>query len=196
MNSVINAVLNLNVKDLSEILLRGEDPNISEEGMSAINWASTLFDTEKIGLLIKYGANVNSKDMDGVTALMKSSYLGNLAIVELLLNEGAIVNDLDDTGQSALMSASKAGCINIVKSLISYNAEVNLKDKNGLTALHWSTTEGDFPEIAEYLLQHDGNLYQKNNSGLSPIDYAKKLNRVRWIQVAIIGLGDTDNLIT
>jgi serine/threonine-protein phosphatase 6 regulatory ankyrin repeat subunit A/serine/threonine-protein phosphatase 6 regulatory ankyrin repeat subunit B len=94
-------------------------------------------------MLIRSGANVNTKDEWGRTALMEAARNGCESIVQLLIDNGADVKN-----STALISA--VGCYGndedkkerIVMLLIRSGANVNAKDKQGRTALMEAARNG------------------------------------------------------
>jgi len=108
-----------------------------------------------IALLLKYGADVNYRDKDGISALYKAVLIGNPEIVKILLNYKADKDDkfylsedqipfsieksLSKTvltdGGTLLMLATSEGHISVVKELLESGANPYIKTKSGLTAL-------------------------------------------------------------
>ena len=104
-------------------------------------------DTEKVKEALKLGANVNAKDMDGMTALM---YTESAEVAELLLTRGVDINAKDNHGRTALICTKNA---EVAKLLLEHRADVNAKDKNGTTALMWAE-ERCHTKIANILRTH------------------------------------------
>ena len=59
------------------------------------------FYTDVVKLLIKAGAEVNSKNYDGNTALMRSAFHGHANVAKLLIKAGADVNAKNNDGKPA-----------------------------------------------------------------------------------------------
>lgn len=93
-----------------------------------------------VEVLLKHGANVNGKGVDGKTALMGAVYRRNFAMAEMLIKSGANVNAQDYNGDSVLEYASKGSC------------------------------SADGEEMIKYLLQNGANRNIKNNQGKTPLD--------------------------
>lgn len=77
-------------------------------GNDALLYAAYYNRVEIAELLLEYGADVNSVDIDGWTSLMKSAMGGYLDMVKLLLKYNADRFLIDDDGNTALMWASEA----------------------------------------------------------------------------------------
>jgi ankyrin repeat protein len=104
-------------------------------GETALIRASSRGRTEIVKLLLKAGANPDTKDNYGETALMRASLSGHKDIVILLLKAGANPDTKDNYGETALMKASYNGHKEIVKLLLKAGADVNLQATRGDTAL-------------------------------------------------------------
>ena len=107
-------------------------------------------DTKAVQAALAGGAEVNSRDADGITPLMHAARgkRPNIAnptptdhpeVVELLIKRGADVNAKTDAGFVALFWAARYGHEKVAKVLIDNGADVNAKDKDGISALKWAT---------------------------------------------------------
>ena len=67
--------------------------------------------------IIDSGADINEKDIKGMTALMYASISGNENLVQLLLTKNADINIEDNNGMTALMYATKNNHIKIINLL-------------------------------------------------------------------------------
>jgi len=107
---------------------------LTEAEEAKILTEETKISIEKTKLLIKAGANVNTKGYCGQTALMYASRNPrSIEQTKLLINAGADVNAKDDFGETALI---KAGTTEQTKLLIKAGADVNARCKRyGYTAL-------------------------------------------------------------
>jgi len=127
------------------LISKGADVNIigTYDGRTALMWAAAN-SKKAVELLLKNGAKVNVKGVDGMTAFIQSIFgilSGSVTtdVCDLLIENGEDVNaqltGADATGWSALMFAASNGKPDLIKYLISKKADVNLKAKDGATAL-------------------------------------------------------------
>ncbi len=116
-------------------------------------------DTKAVEAALAGGAEVNSRDADGITPLMhaargKSPEIANPnptdhpAVVELLIKRGANVNAKTEAGFVALFWAARYGHEKVAKVLIDNGADVNATDNDGTTALKWATANKQAEVIA------------------------------------------------
>lgn len=86
--------------------------------------------------LIKAGANVNVRTVNGKTPLQKATEKNHLKIVEVLIRHGANVNAVyNSENRTALHLASRNGFDKIVDLLLKSGASINYQNKYGRTAL-------------------------------------------------------------
>jgi ankyrin repeat protein len=90
-------------------IAKSEKPALSEDDQKQLNRdllnAAANGDNNKIGRLIKKGADVNAKDEFGYTAFMSAAANEDTAACEFLLDKGADINAKDNYGWTALMNA-------------------------------------------------------------------------------------------
>ena len=132
---------------VKELLAAGADPDHTAMTphagqISALAWAvrSDSAGSDKVEMvetLIDAGADVNPKNISGLTPLMFAAMPGgDVRIVELLLARGADVNGSNpDNGYTALMGAVEESSREIVSALIKAGADLHAKNKFGQTAL-------------------------------------------------------------
>lgn len=115
----------------------GTEPDARDprDGTWALLVAADNGRAEIVETLIRAGANVNTRDNNGVTALMAAAKNGEKEIVQALIKTGADVNAKNNFGGSALMSAAARGHTEIVRALLAAGADPNAQDNRGGTAL-------------------------------------------------------------
>ena len=183
---VLHILIDGDADGLARYLAAGGDANAVHNGNPLLTWACSLaLDYPgMVELLVEHGADVNRRGRNGQIPLVTASYLGATSTVALLLRAGARVNDADDDiGQTALMAAAKGGHLDVMERLVAHGGKVDAKDKRGSTALHWSSADGDHPEVARYLLNLGIDPNEKNASGRSPKDSARVLKRRGMLRV-------------
>lgn len=99
-----------------------------------------------------HGADVNSKNSSGASALHGAIYNNQLKAAELLLKHGADVNAKDNYGNTILHHTIGINNIEAAKLLIKYGADVNVKNNNNFTPLD-SAILGQQKELAELFLK-------------------------------------------
>jgi uncharacterized protein len=161
--------------------LSDRGPNAVIEGRPALLWVSSTTNHDAATTLLAMGADPNLRADSGETALLCAAYLGNAQFVQLLLQAGADVDTVDIDGQSALMAAAKGGHMEVVRLLVDAGASLDREDARGRTALHWSTVEGDNDDVVAYLLAKGAVKQSVSADGLSPRDYAIKLDRSKCL---------------
>lgn len=82
-----------------------------------------------IQLLLSYGADIDSKGLEGRTALALAAESGFLSIFEFLLSRGADVDAVDHDHATPLHLASRAGHTEIVRALLDKRADVDHQDR-------------------------------------------------------------------
>jgi ankyrin repeat protein len=131
------AVRSGDIETVKGLLAKGADKNTgdSQFGVSPLSWAALLGQTEIAELLIRNGADVNSRNRDGGTALHGAAFLGHADTAALLVRKGADVNATNDKGETSLfvMGADWAITEHIAELL---KIEVDAENvKNGRTEI-------------------------------------------------------------
>lgn len=89
---------------------------------------------ECIQTLLSLGADVQFRNMDGLTPLSLAVRMGSIESTKILLEHGSCANSRDKNGKSPLHYAAEAQNVhNIVELLIQYGADVNSPDMLGFT---------------------------------------------------------------
>ena len=102
-------------------------------------------------------ANINDRDVFGLTAIHIASLKGHKDCVESLLRAGADVNVKNINGLTAIHIASLKGHKDCVESLLRAGADVNVKNINGWTALYCAKYIG-YGDCVDVLIKHGGSL--------------------------------------
>jgi len=92
------------------------------------------FDILKI--LLKYGADIDSRMQFGETSLHRSVSYNDTFQTYFLLNYGADANSLDYNNNSPLHFGCHNNCYNTVNILLKYGAKVNIKNNIGYYPIH------------------------------------------------------------
>ena len=130
-------------------------------------------DKDKMGLLLRKGADANTQDEYGWTALLWVAQKGGTHAAEmmrLLLDAGADANTQDENEWTPLMYTAYRGgehAVGTMRLLLDAGADVNMQDEDGETALMWAARWGcKYSDKIIYVLVNAGadiNIKDKNN---------------------------------
>ena len=144
-------------------------------------------DLSAVSAALANGADVNAKNIKGLTALMKASIEGHADVVKLLLDKGADVNARTDSGYMALTAASWAGHADSVKLLLDNGADVNVKDVEGGTVLMGASWAGHV-DVVKLLLDNGADINAKDPEGRTAL-MAASLNGNKDIVRVLVKAG-------
>ena len=124
---------------------------------------------QMVELLIKKGADVNVRNYEtsnssGTTPLLEAVKQGNKDLVELLCAANADTSMAGADGLTPLQLAVTKQQTSIVFALVKWSADVHVVTKNQDNLLHNTKN----PLIVQYLAGQGVDLFQSNNSGVSP----------------------------
>ena len=168
--------------DVVRTLLKAEaDPDIpiQSEGVTALYVAFLNNDIPLLKLLIRYNADPNIQDPNGMTVLHEASACGNLAMATLLLKAGAYTH-LFSGDDTPLHLACTNGHIEIVKELIEHT-DPNIAPIKGDTPLLRACL-ADNIEIATVLLKAKANPNIRSRRG-TPLQIATSTRNTPLIRL-------------
>jgi len=151
-------------------------------GRTPLHAAAYRDNKEVVELLIKNGADVNTRDKTGDTPLHLAAGEGNKAVAELLITNGADVNARTKYGgNTPLHEAARStySHYGVLELLISNGADVNARDKHGHTPLHEAADWG-LPFAVELLIKNGADVNARTfgkGKGLTPYSYAQHKER-------------------
>lgn len=106
----------------------------------------------------------------GAVALHHAAFSGEIQCVASL-TAVTPVTITDDEGRTPVHAASLRGHKHVMEHLRASGWPIDVTDSSGNTALHMSAWFGSLDAV-EYLMEVNLNPYQKNDIGLTPLDYA------------------------
>jgi ankyrin repeat protein len=159
---------------MANCLTNGMEINSAESsyGCSALHLAASYNRKEAAKQLIERGANINVRDLNGMTPLHYAALHGHDDMIELLLNNKANVNAFDCQGLTPLHLAAQFGHAKTINLLIDRGADLNAKTNlQGLTPLHWAAFWGDTEAITA-LLKCGADINARDHNGQTPYMWA------------------------
>ena len=125
-------------------------------------------DTRGAVKLIKGGACLDGKDVDGSTPLMRAIQAGLWHVVKELLQRGVESNGWNEHGMSALLSSCKQGNVSVSLALIKAGADVNARSGQGDTPLLFSCCNG-LESVALELIKRGADVNSTNDGDEAPL---------------------------
>jgi len=138
-----------------------------------LHQAAASGDALSTAILLRYGADSEAYNGDGLTPLMVAVSLGNAEAAQLLLNSGASVDSRSRDGLTALMAAAQSRQPDMLSLLLANGAAVGLEDPSGWSALHFAAAGGD-PACINVLDSAGASREARDAEGNRPVDVARK----------------------
>jgi ankyrin repeat protein len=135
-----------------------------------------------VRILLKAGANPDSKGGEKKTVLMLAAEKNQLEIVRELIDYDAAVDLADQNEMTALMHAAREGRAEVVRELIACGAAVNLADQNGMTALMRAAREGH-PDVVRILIAAKAEEGSKDHNHMTALDHARRRHRDDIVEI-------------
>ena len=163
-------------KTVQSLLQRGFDPNtLDPEARHGLTMAVAEPSLKVAEVLIQAkGINVNFLNSADESALMYAALKGHLAVVKLLISKDA---DVNKTGWTPLHYAATNGHVDVIQLLLDNHAFVDAASPNGSTPLMLAAQYGT-PQAVKLLLDEGAEPLQKNEQGLTAIDFARRASRI------------------
>ena len=180
----------INAEIVLELLNHGANPNVTDKvgNTPLIEICSQSQNIDAISHLIKFGADVNSKCMYGVTALHSASYKTNAEVMSKLLENGAEPNAIQDDLNTCIhlltMNSREKSTNTILKAfelLYKYPFNPNVQDEFGNTPLHSALIYWGSVSVVNCLLDIgvDWNIRSEGFSFLEAALFFKKMDMVK-----------------
>ena len=130
--------------------------------------------TECVNMLMRMGADVNRRDVNGFTALTLATLNNHITCVESLITAGADVNIKDLLGQTALIYAVNKGHFECVTELLKGGADGN-------SSLHWVVDNGK-TALLDLLVLAGADVNSLDKDGVMPLMKAVNNGHIETVQ--------------
>jgi hypothetical protein len=148
----------------------------------------------KVIEFLREGANVNTRDEDGLTPLHYAASRGYVEVARLLLENGADVNAKNEHGITPLHFAASEGHADVARLLLERGADANARDEDGLTPLHNAAANGHL-DVVKLLLEKGADPAIRSNGGWTPLDIARALGHAEVVKVLETFWGSTPSIL-
>ncbi|WP_298892647.1 ankyrin repeat domain-containing protein [uncultured Psychroserpens sp.] len=210
----VNQKKNSNSYSLLHMAVSYGDPDLVEEIVNRkanINERDNKFlrtplhfskNSEITTLLINAGADLNAKDIQGISPLLSSLMNPSVSFpeeeickqVKLILDAGADINSTDNYGNTTLLIAISFPLRKCVDLILKYYPDVNCQNDNGHTALSLAINIGSI-DIVRVLIDLGADIDLVNPHDLwSPLFIATNRGNVRMVEI-LMEAGANKNLM-
>ncbi|KAF5850311.1 hypothetical protein GGP41_002577 [Bipolaris sorokiniana] len=143
-------------------------------------------DVETLVLLLRYGADANGFDREGVTPLFAATRGQCIECAKVLLKHGADPNlSAGPDSESPLSAAASQNYIDFVQLFLASGGDIGFIMENGSTALISAMNKTTSPKCVEVMLSAKGDPDAKNGEGTTPLFQAIQANRIDLMTVLL-----------
>ena len=124
-------------------------------------------------VLLTQNANIEMKNLKGLTALHSAAKNGHLEKVRSLLTANAKIEAKDNEKFTPLHYAARQGHVEIATILLAHGANINSRNKSGMTPLLFTVSKWtNESAMVSFLLNHNVDVQAKDKKGNSALYYA------------------------
>lgn len=182
--ALINAVEQRRHRVLEQLLEGGAKAEAHMEA-AMLRIAAQNQDVESITLLLRYGADANGFDREGVTPLFAVTRSQCFESAKILLKHGADPNlSAGPDSESPLSLAASSNAIEFVQLYLANEGDPDFVMENGSTTLVSAMNKITSPKVVELLLA-TGDANAKNGEGTTALFQAIQTNRIDLMTVLL-----------
>ena len=172
------------VRPIQALLARGFDVNSPNPNLTPPLVHALHLDHKRVARLLIAQPNLDleATNQVGENALMMAAIRGHLDMVQQLLDRGAQVNQPGWAPLHYAASHSGPQALPITQLLLQHHAFVDTESPNGSTPLMMAAQYGS-EDVVRLLLEEGAEPLQKNQLGLTAIDFANRAGREHIAQL-------------
>ncbi len=157
-----------------ELFLR-IDAQTEDGELTALHYACRYGKTEVVKLLLREGANIFSKAVNGYTSLHEAAANSRLDVIDVLLQkDNSLLEMVDNNGNTPLLEACfQSRGLHAVQHLVALGASYACSNRDGDTPLHLAASEST--ATVSYLLDLGMDPSLTNSQGQTPVHSACSL---------------------
>jgi hypothetical protein len=141
-----------------------------------------------IKTLVKYGADLEAKDIMGWTALRYACAHGSIKMIRFLVESGASIDAPSCRLWTSLHSAAGLGHVECCKYFIDCGGNLDVRTIDGMTPLHIACIYGQKEDIVRYMINKGADMESKDPNGNSSLQLACQIGNVGIVQT-LLSLG-------
>ncbi|KAI8494515.1 positive regulation of extrinsic apoptotic signaling pathway via death domain receptors protein [Branchiostoma belcheri] len=175
-------------KTATKLLQQGVDVNcrVSGVGNTPLHKAASGGHVDVAELLLKAGAQVDSRNKFEYTPLHYAAEEGHVGVAELLLKAGAQVDSRDRFGNTPLHNAASGGHVGVAELLLKGGTQVDRRNKDENTPLHKAASKGHVG-VTKLLLKAGAQVDSRNWFGDTPLHKAASGGHVGVAELLLKG---------
>jgi ankyrin repeat protein len=183
---LVNAAKDQDMQQVRTLLSGRPDVNVpSEDGSTALLWATHWNDLQTAELLVRAGANANAANDFRMTPLAQACTNGSAELVDLLLKADANPNTPIGTGETPLMTCARVGNADAVRMLLLHGANVNATEpKQNQTASMWAAAQ-QHSKVLETLIEAGADLQAHTKLGFTALHFAARAGDMESIRTLL-----------
>jgi len=175
-----------------QLLSRGASINVTVQSAEQYSpaWGDTCLHSavierraDLVPLLLEAGAEVNARNVRGVTPLHRA--VERPELVDLLLRNGADVNSTDRLGRTPLHYAAATSPRAVIDALLRAGARVEAADNVGRTPLHEAARWGH-EECVQQLLAKGADVNQPADLNVTPLHLASRNGHANVVNLLMV----------
>jgi ankyrin repeat protein len=180
---LVDAVRNQDAAQARQLLGNRVDVNaVSEDGSTALLWASHWNDVPTVEALLRAGADPNLANAFRMTPLSRACTNASAALVGLLLKAGADPNAAIATGETPLMTCAGTGNAAAVRMLLARGAAVNaVEPTQHQTAVMWAAAERH-ADVVALLAEAGADLRAHSKKGFTALHFAAREGDIETVK--------------